>query len=41
MASCCAALVVMRRGDFENLPDTHYLETFLNAKNQEFEIDLR
>jgi sugar/nucleoside kinase (ribokinase family) len=41
MASCCSALVVMRRGDFENLPDKEYLEKLLLAKDRGFEIDLR
>jgi sugar/nucleoside kinase (ribokinase family) len=41
MASCCSALVVMRRGDFENLPDREYLDRLLAAKEQSFELDLR
>jgi sugar/nucleoside kinase (ribokinase family) len=41
MASCCSALVVMRRGDFENLPDREYLNKWLLAKEREFELDLR
>jgi 2-dehydro-3-deoxygluconokinase len=41
MASCCSALVVMRKGDFENLPDKEQLQNLLFAKKIEFEVDLR
>lgn len=41
IATCCAALVVMRRGDFENLPDRDYLERWLEARDQDFDLDLR
>jgi sugar/nucleoside kinase (ribokinase family) len=41
MASCSAALVVMRRGDFENLPDRDYLDKWLSSKKHGFETDLR
>ncbi len=40
MASCCAALAVMRRGDYENLPDRAYLERWLSTK-EGFEYDPR
>lgn len=41
IASCCSALTVMRRGDFENLPDRSDLEKWLNAKEQGFDVDFR
>jgi 2-dehydro-3-deoxygluconokinase len=41
MASVCSALTVMRRGDFENLPDRSDLEKFLAAKDQGFQVDFR
>ncbi len=41
IGSCCAALTVMRRGDFENLPDRSDLEKWLSAKEQGFEVDFR
>ncbi len=41
IASCCSALTVMRRGDFENLPDRSDLEKWLTAKDQGFEVDFR
>jgi len=41
IASCCSALTVMRRGDFENLPDLADLEKWLKAKEQGFEVDFR
>jgi len=41
IASACSALTVMRRGDFENLPDRRDLEKWLNAKEQGFEVDFR
>jgi 2-dehydro-3-deoxygluconokinase / 2-dehydro-3-deoxygalactonokinase len=41
IASCCSALTVMRRGDFENLPDRSDLEKWLAAKDQDFEVDFR
>ena len=41
IASCCSALTVMRRGDFENLPDRSDLEKWLAAKEQGFEVDFR
>jgi len=41
MASACSALTVMRRGDFENLPDMADLEKFLAAKDQGFDVDFR
>ena len=41
IASCCLALTVMRRGDFENLPDLADLEKWLKAKEQGFEVDFR
>ncbi|MDG7000177.1 MAG: sugar kinase [Nitrososphaerota archaeon] len=41
MAECCATLVVLRRGDYENLPDKQYLDRWLAAKEQDFDLDLR
>jgi sugar/nucleoside kinase (ribokinase family) len=41
MASVCSALTVMRKGDFENLPDRKDLEKFLAAKDQGFQVDFR
>lgn len=41
MASACATLVVMRRGDFENLPDRDYMDRWLAAKEHDFDLDLR
>jgi 2-dehydro-3-deoxygluconokinase / 2-dehydro-3-deoxygalactonokinase len=41
IGSCCSALTVMRRGDFENLPDRSDLEKWLAAKDQGFEVDYR
>jgi 2-dehydro-3-deoxygluconokinase / 2-dehydro-3-deoxygalactonokinase len=41
IASCCSALTVMRRGDFENLPDRSDLEKWLAAKDRGFEVDFR
>jgi len=41
IASCCSALTVMRRGDFENLPDRSDLEKWLTAKDKGFEVDFR
>jgi sugar/nucleoside kinase (ribokinase family) len=41
IASCCSALTVMRRGDFENLPDRSDLEKWLNAKERGFDVDFR
>ena len=41
MASACSALVVMRRGDYENLPDREYLEIWLKAREKNFDFDPR
>ena len=41
IASACSALTVMRRGDYENLPDRADLEKFLAAKDQAFDVDFR
>lgn len=41
MASCCSALTVMRRGDFENLPDRNDLEKWLAAREKGFDVDFR
>jgi sugar/nucleoside kinase (ribokinase family) len=41
IASFCSALTVMRRGDFENLPDRRDLEKLLNAREHEFNVDFR
>lgn len=41
VASICSALTVMRRGDFENLPDRSDLEKWLTAKEKGFDIDFR
>jgi 2-dehydro-3-deoxygluconokinase/2-dehydro-3-deoxygalactonokinase len=41
MASACSALTVMRKGDFENLPDRTDLEKFLAAKDHGFQVDFR
>jgi sugar/nucleoside kinase (ribokinase family) len=41
LAACCSALVVMRRGDFENLPDQEYFEKWLRAKKSDFRVDYR
>jgi sugar/nucleoside kinase (ribokinase family) len=41
MASACAALTVMRKGDFENLPTSEDLEKFLLAAEKGIETDQR
>jgi len=41
IASCCSALTVMRRGDFENLPDRSDLEKWLAAREKGFDVDFR
>jgi len=41
VASCCSALTVMRRGDFENLPDRSDLEKWLDARERGFDVDFR
>jgi sugar/nucleoside kinase (ribokinase family) len=41
IASCCSALTVMRRGDFENLPDRSDLEKWLTAREKGFDVDFR
>jgi 2-dehydro-3-deoxygluconokinase len=41
LASICSALTVMRRGDFENLPDRADLDKWLAAKEKGFDVDFR
>jgi 2-dehydro-3-deoxygluconokinase / 2-dehydro-3-deoxygalactonokinase len=41
IASCCSALTVMRRGDYENLPDRSDLEKWLSARELGFDVDFR
>ncbi len=41
MAAVCSALTVMRKGDFENLPDRTDLDKFLAARDQNFQVDFR
>lgn len=39
--AACSALVVMRRGDFENLPTLPQLQTFLTSRAGREDVDLR